>query len=753
MRFGYYTLLFGFLSVSAIARQPAPAHASPQSEVKQAAAKTYGKLPLGFAPNRGQAAPSVSFVAQGPGYGIELQPGSVTFALRRRTGSPGKLADGKTDVVRMNIVGGNAKAKFTAAQPLPGYVNYMHGSTSSKWQIAVPTFAETRVHDVYPGTDLAYHGNGSELEYDFIVHPGASPASIGLAIDGAKASLTAGGSLALRLAGEAKATPLEFGKPVVYQQVNGKRKQVSGAFEISRDGNIGFTVGKYDHKRDLVIDPSIVYASYYSIAPQPYNNDIYAAAINAADDLYIVGDTDGALINDNPQLGPTNGSPNAFVAKISATGSEVLWTTILGGSSNQQALAVAISSADQAYVTGVTGSQNGDGLSGGNLPGQMGASNSFPITSDAIQPLCGPVGYDGGDYQIADYAEVSGCASGQPDAFISRLSSDGKTLIYSTFLGGSQNETGTGIALDSSNNIYVAGITNSDQYAPTYTNTSTGAAQCTIPAYMVATNGAGNGDYGYADFPTTANAYNQSYTLSKQYYVANVNQPQTANCAYSVGSTDIPFLTELSADGHTFLYSTTYGGLNLGGCLLSHRRESRLLVERRTLPAFRPSARSSVLPAWQTHQGSVAKAHTLQPSTSISPASTHWSSAPTWSAPSRRRRPIFRPWLRTVQETSMSPATRMPRIFRPRRVFSNRTRAASWTAMVIALRPLSPSSAARDRQSGLPITKKRLPARVERQTPQPSASMPAITSMCPDFRATIPLRTVPWLRTADATIS
>jgi hypothetical protein len=530
----------------------------------QRAAGAYGKLPLSFEPNRGQTDARVQFVSRGSGYTIFLEPNAATFAFHHplpapKLGESRKLAADATrqDTVRMRIVGGNGNASFTPGKELPGYVNYMHGSNPENWHIGIPTYAATTVQGVYPGVDLVYYGTQRELEYDFVVKPGSDPAKIRLAMDGAHPRLSSSGDLLLQLANAPSFNGIRLRKPVLYQKDGDHRRPIEGAFTLAANGEVGIRVGAYDHSRELVIDPILAYASYFGGAG---NDFIYASVLNSANQLYIAGTTTYTLPNQNPyfQLNPPssyaeeNGNPDGFVSKISADGTTVLWTTSFGGSSNQQIYAIAVNAQDQAYVTGSTGSQGANGI---NTPGTPGASFSFPITSDAIQVLCGPVGvvsFNPSGEVIN--SETSGCGPGAPDAFISKLSSDGKTLLYSTFLGGSQNETGVGIQVDANGLIYVAGITNSTNYD------NSSDVNLKQPAYPYDYNGILG--YGQADFPTTGNAYNQSYSLSRSLAPPG----QDNNGQNTINGVDQAFLTVLSADGHSFVYSTTIGGANLGNC-------------------------------------------------------------------------------------------------------------------------------------------------------------------------------------------
>src|ERR1039458_8213301 len=217
--------------------------ASAQAPSPQVVAN-YGKLPLGFEPNRGQTDTRVQFVSRGAGYTIFLSPTSVTFALQRTAESA---------VIRMDLLGANSQLAIEAQDKLPGIANYLMGSTSTKWPTNLPTYAKTRSRNIYPGIDLVYYGTQGQLEYDFVLAPRADPSQIRLKFRGAKPVVDASGDLVLSL-GQGD---IRFHKPVLYQQVHGARQPVDGRFMIA--GNeVRFQMGSYDRGRELVIDPVLV---------------------------------------------------------------------------------------------------------------------------------------------------------------------------------------------------------------------------------------------------------------------------------------------------------------------------------------------------------------------------------------------------------------------------------------------------------------------------------------------------------------
>ena len=512
----------------------------------------YGDTPLGFEENQGQAGTGVRFLAHGNGFETLLEPTSVALLLYRpdaqapaanlaaRAGHAvgGERARRESrQLLRMRLVGADGAASMRGSHPLPGYVNYLRGDDPTHWQVGLPTFAETDVAGVYPGIDLKYYGTHRRLEYDFVVDAHANPDRIRLAVDGAQPVLGPDGELRLRTGRTRQATDIVFHKPVVYQQSAERREPVAAAFVLDARGNVGFKLGAYDHSRQLIIDPVISYASYFGGTAE---DEINGSALNGANQLYVVGqshssDLPGAAgeFQGGRIAGKNDNYHDAFVTKFSADGSTVVWTTYLAGSQDDFATAVAVNAADQAYVVGYT-----------NSCGPPSSTPSFPFTSDAVQTLCSPAVLGFNNY------ESNG---GSYDAFLVKLSADGKTLLYGTPLGGGNNDFASSVAVDAAGKVYIVGETSSTQY---FYAVSSNLSD--VPSYPV--NNHGHASIGTSNYPTTSGAFYSNVTESKMY-------TSTDGSGNVSGATDEQaFLTVLSADLHTMLYSTLIGGGVLGGC-------------------------------------------------------------------------------------------------------------------------------------------------------------------------------------------
>jgi uncharacterized protein (TIGR03437 family) len=504
------------VGIASTAQTPSP---------RPALEKAYGKLPLGFEPNRGQTGAEVQFVARGAGYTIFLSPASATFALER-------------NVVRMDVLGVNPDLTMVPEDKLPGISNYLMGRTRIQWPTNLPTYAKTRSRNLYPGIDLVYHGTQGQLEYDFVLAPYADPAQIRLRFAGASPVVDASGDLVLSLGAEAGQNGIRFHKPVLYQQVRGIRRPVNGRFTITNNHEVGFRVSRYDRSRELVIDPVLVYSSFLGGSSQ--QSIINGMAVNAAGVIYVTGITNALDYPTTPgvvepkcpasngtldtKCGPSSSSA-AFVSKISADGQSLIYSTYLGGgggglgvggsavgaggSGNDLGTGIAVDANDNAWVVGQTN------------------SNNFPVTANAYSLYCEPAAQGFNFNTGQNFGEVNGCGapnasgygySGTYSLFLVELNPTGTSILYGTFLGGTQGELAAQIALDAAGNIYIAGTANTNGPVGTFAATA---------QYV---------------YPTTASAFQTQAPAPSQNFSA--------------------FVTEFSPDGHSLLYSTMFAGPN-----------------------------------------------------------------------------------------------------------------------------------------------------------------------------------------------
>jgi uncharacterized protein (TIGR03437 family) len=448
-------------------------------------------LPMTFEANQGQTDPTVKFFSRGDGYSLFLTPDSAVFKLSSAPGT-------STSVVRMKLAGSSSRAQIRGTHTLPGTVNYFMGNDPSQWTKGVSTFARVNYQEIYPAIDLVYYGTQRQLEYDFIVNPGADPKQIALEFSGAKPILGPDGDLVLTLDG----APLTLRKPVVYQTIAGKKEMVAGNYKVSGD-RVQFTLGKYDHNRALVIDPVLSYLTYLggtstdeigNTTYSPSGNPTQGVAVDQAGNVYVTGYTQSTdfPVQSPIQPGNTTNAPTGFVAKLNPAGSQLIYSTYIGGgvlldNSITRPYAIAVDASGNAYITGYT------------------SSPKFPSTAGAYQPFCGTAANN-----------ISTCPGAQ-SAFLTKLSPSG-SLVYSTFLGHS-NEAAVAVAVDSRGQAYVAGNTG-DQCDSSLTS------NC---------------------FPTTPNAVLQGTAFNHTTNPNNFNQ----------GSA---FISVFDAAGGNLLYSSLFGG-------------------------------------------------------------------------------------------------------------------------------------------------------------------------------------------------
>lgn len=370
------------------------------------------RLPLAFEPNHGQSDSRVLFLSRNPGYSLYLTAQGAVLGL-----------NGIARPLSFTWQGAGAKPQAEGVAALSAKHNYLRGDDPRHWQRAIPTYEKVRYRNLYPGIDLIYYGRQRHLEYDLVVAPGADPAAIRLRVAGMDGlRVDDGGALRLQVADRT----LTLSKPVIYQETAGGRQAVKGGYVRLADNQVGLQLASYDRSKPLIIDPVLNYSTFLGGSGFDQGKGV---AVDGAGNIYVVGQAAsgdfpvmGALQNSN-----AGGGSDVFVAKFNPAGT-MLFATYLGGSGDDRGFAVAVD--DTAlYIVGDT------------------TSADFP-TQNADQPA----------------------AAGDIDAFVAKMTKDGSSLMYSTYLGGSRSEEGLGIAVDASGNAYVAGATLSFNFPTTTGN-------------------------------------------------------------------------------------------------------------------------------------------------------------------------------------------------------------------------------------------------------------------------------------------
>jgi len=424
----------------------------------------------------------------------------------------------------MKLVGANQAAKVTALEELPGKTNYFVGNDPKRWRTDVPTYGKVKYEGVYPGIDLIYYGNQRQLEYDFVVAPGADPKAITLEIEnrnskiearqskiqkpilsaakGRKSKIDSNGDLVV----EAEGGEVRFHKPVVYQPIvdaaNPKskiqnRKLLDGRYILTADNRVQFEIAGYDTTKPLVIDPVLVYSTYLGGNDDDHGD---AIAVDSSGNAYVAGYT----VSGNFPWTNSFGGPGcefgcndwAFVTKINASGNSFAYSAIVSASS---VTGIAIDSAGSAYLVGsgfpttpgafqtmscvncytvsvaklsAAGNQL---IYGAFISDNQGSATDFPggiaVDSSGSAVITGYTFDTGFPTANAIQSQCRSCqVPGQfqsANAFVTKLNSTGSALVFSTYLGGNADGEGSGIAVDSTGNIYATGYTKAADFPTT----------------------------------------------------------------------------------------------------------------------------------------------------------------------------------------------------------------------------------------------------------------------------------------------
>ncbi len=617
------------LATLAALRQPVTTAPSGVTTAQDARVKeSFGKLPITFEQNVGQTDASVHYFTRGPGYGLFLTGTEAILVLQKpveaapemasvegamlsrpcgdvvtapdclgRESMPPNADTAPPAIVRMQVLGGNPTPAIVGRDEQPGKVNYFLGNDSAQWRTNVATFDRVEYDEVYPGIDLVWHGSQGQLEYDFVVAPGADPTLICLDFTSAeRVDLDAAGDLLVSVGGQT----LRQHKPFVYQEVDGARREVASRF-VLEEGHVRFVVGAYSVGRPLVIDPVLSYSTYLGGSNLDTAYDI--AVDPATGDALLTGSTESVNFpTANPLQQSLGGLLDAFIVRLRADGSALVYSTYFGGSNHDigKALAIDPSSGD-AIVTGATDSPNfpvanpfqpalggctafgcdafmarvsvdGSALVYSTYLGGRGSDSGYDI---AVDPGTGTVFVTGGTGST-DFPTVNPLQpkhGGSYDAFVARVSADGSALLFSTYLGGRASDSGIGIAVDpATGDALVIGTTHSadfptaNAWQPTFGGAGDAflarvSADGTALAFSTYLGGSGT-DYGLAIAvdPNSGGILVTGYTGSGDFPTENPLQPTRS------GLFDA-FVTRVSADGSALTFSTYLGGcggLNLG---------------------------------------------------------------------------------------------------------------------------------------------------------------------------------------------
>ena len=547
---------------------------------REQVSEAYAKLPLSFEANNGQTDKQVKFLSRGNGFNLFLTLNEAVFSLTK------SAAKERVDVLKLKFIGANLEPQVTAEGKLPGKSNYYIGNNPKQWHSNIANYAKVKYDDIYPGIDIVYYGNGHQLEYDFIIAAGADPGRIKFSVEGTQMMrLDERGDLVLTSgAGE-----IRQHKPFIYQEMNGVKHEVSGKYVLCAKRQVRFMVGEYDKNRPLVIDPVLAYSTHLGGSSADLARDI---AVDMSGNAYVTGQTSSLDFPANSDtVQPTfGGGQDIFVTKFNPTGSAIVYSTYLGGDNVEAGQGIDVDLNGSAYVTGRT------------------VSTNFPITAGAVQPTFGGGGQDGfvtklnptcsalvystylggldvdisqdievrfgsvyvtGSTESSNFPTTTGAAQttfgGIQDAFITKLNETGTALVYSTYLGGSDADSGFGIVVRN-DSAYVAGNTSSVNFP-----TTTGAVQPTFggtqDAFVTKLNETGSGLSFSTYLGGSGGDTGQDIAVNRLGNVFVTGNTNSANFPTTpgvfqpirVGLSDA-FITKLNESGSALVFSTYLGG-------------------------------------------------------------------------------------------------------------------------------------------------------------------------------------------------
>ena len=583
-----------------------------------------GDRPLSFESNVGQYEGAARFVSRGPAYYLSLSPTEVNVMLRKvekvvaeESNLPRAVNTSGTRVnyrsLRIELIGANHSATMSGLGEISGRANYFIGNDTSRWRTGVPAFDRVRVTDVYPGINLIHYGNQNHLEYDFEIAPGVSPDVIAMRFTGAdKVAVDSKGELVLSMGGEEIRQP----KPVVYQTVRGARKEITGGYVMVDANTVKFSLGEYDRTLSLVIDPVV---SYIVLQGGAADDTFWAIATDAQGNVYVAGETTSsglasAGVFQTNLAGVLFGHGDVLVQKLPnvATNYSTTYSTYLGGIAYEVAFGLAVDAEGNAYVAGYTG------------------STDFPTRHPVQTNIAGTV--------------TPGIGAPPLDCFVAKIGPQGTNLIFSTYFGGTRDDVGLGLALDSATNIYVAGYTLSTNFPVVNFTMTTNLVGTNV---VVTTNGLAGFEDAFV-FKLAASGTNIIYSryiggAGRDYatdvaanpagepvvvgYTTSSSFPTTTNAIRPLlnGTTNLSlsydsFVTIAGATNSAINYSSYIGGTNDDFAF-------RVATDVAGAIYVAGSTRSADFPRTSTNLYSSVTTNTAQPDvyvSKLSPALTNW---------------------------------------------------------------------------------------------------------------------------------
>ena len=568
--------------------------------------ESLGKLPIVFEANYGQTDSRVKFMARTQGYTLFLTPTEAVFATAPDKLGVARVAEtlknhrGSPSVLRMKMVGAARSVQIAGGDKAGAVSNYLVGKDPSKWHTNIPQFSRVQYTEIYPGIDLAFHGSEQQAEFDYIVKPQADARGLKLSFDGAeKIVADANGDLIL----STKAGAMRLHKPVAYQEKAGTRTPVEARFALN-ENQVTFSIGSYDRSRNLVIDPVLAYSTYLGGAG---DEQAAAIAVDANGNAYVTGITNSSAFPIAGGVAPNTfvGFDDVFVSELNPAGTALVFSTYIGGTGHDAGRGIAVDSTG-IYVAGETGSDDFPIPPTTFSPDQNGGLDGFALKLNPGGSSLAWSGFIGGEiddsaaalaidssgnvyiagqtfsqlFPLTSNALFTNFNNGTDgfigDGFVSVIKADGSAFLFSTYLGGSNDDRANGIAVDAARNIYVTGGTQSADFPVTDATTchscsglpdafvskiKTDFSSLVYSTYL----GGSLSDEGFAivvdssgqsvvtgkttstDFPTTTSAFQKTLGTG-------------SSGAVVVGAASDAFVTKYNAAATAFLFSTYLGG-------------------------------------------------------------------------------------------------------------------------------------------------------------------------------------------------
>jgi Beta-propeller repeat len=591
--------------------------------------------PVTFEPNVGQAPSQVLWSARGSGYQLFLTSSGASIVLAeplpqspsanssslaaRPAPRPAAMPKARVSVVGMNLSGSHAWSNVSGLEPTGGVSNYLFGRDRKDWHSNIPQYARLRVEGVYDGIDLVFYGQGRDLEYDFVVAPGADPTQIRLAFEGASHMRVDSKTGDLMIT-TSSGSEMRHVRPKVYQQIGNQKVEVAGGYQILDNGQAAFLLAPYDRRSSLVVDPTVEFTTFFQGNNEDYPTGL---AVDASGNSYVLGQTfstDFPVSAGSKQISKSCANnvcpPEMFVTKLSPTG-QVIYSTFVGGSDVDVPSGIAVDSTG-VWITGTTTSRDFSTntqyafgfwnafvaklsldlmeldwcvtFGGGGDQSTFNTSNAIALDSNHAAYVAGEtfsVDFPTSKYFSTTLQPKQKAFGGGSDAFVVKVDPSGSLNNgYSTYLGGSNTDFANGIAVDSSGSAYVTGTTFSNDF-PTNAEPSYGAVgnagyiafvtklapDGSSSVYSITLGGTKNAvgsfplDQGLAIVVDSANeVYITGVTCSSDFptFSYSYQQQPPTPCLSATNPSQFDksaFVTQLSHFG-TLLFSTYLGGTN-----------------------------------------------------------------------------------------------------------------------------------------------------------------------------------------------